>query len=128
LKVFVGEVVGCGVPFGEPWGSGRTAALARSAHETRLLVVERPAGNKVLHRDCVVAGAQTVRFVERVRALDLLKIDLDPEPGPLRQRDHAAADRERLLGQALAVLPNPVRVDRGDPARRRRGHLREHRQ
>ena len=35
-------------------------------------------------------------------------------------------DLERLSGQALAVLPDPVRVDGGDPAGRRGGDVREH--
>ena len=48
-----------------------------------------------MHRHRVVARADTVRFVECVRLLDLPKVNLDPESWPLRQLDHAAADRKR---------------------------------
>ena len=40
----------------------------------------------------------------------------------------AAFDPQRIARQPLAVLPDPMRVDRGDLARRGRGHVREHRE
>src|SRR5215472_9292338 len=67
--------------FRKPVSTFRDHALA---HETGLFVVEVPARNKVLHCRRVVARAKPVRFVERVRVLDLLKIDFDSESRPVR--------------------------------------------
>ena len=51
-----------------------------------------------------------------------------PRPGFFGTSHQAADDLQRLLRQALAVLPDPVRVDRGDAARRGGADVREHRQ
>src|SRR6516225_781590 len=63
-----------------------------------------------------------------MRRLDLRHVDLHPETGPIGNGNHAAHNLQRLLRQALSVLPDPVRIDRGDLARRGRGDMREHRQ
>src|SRR5215510_668131 len=81
-----------------------------SAHQARALVVESPAGDQVLHGLGVIAGAERVLLVEAMRRLDLRHVDLHPETGPIRNGDQAALDLQRLPGQALAVLPDPVRV------------------
>src|SRR5689334_2125437 len=92
-------------PLSAPLALGVCRAIAyswqpadRLAHETRLLVVESPAGNKVLHCHRVVACPEAMRFVKCMRVLDLIEIDLDAESRPFRHRHHAGADRERLLG------------------------------
>jgi hypothetical protein len=52
-----------------------------------------------------------------------------PRPGFIRHLHQAVDDAQRLPGQALLpFLPDPVRVDRGDLARRGGGGVREHRQ
>ena len=63
-----------------------------------------------------------------MRLLDLGHVELDAEAGLLRHLDEAAFDLQRLFRQALAVLPDPVRVDRRDAAGRRRADVGEHRQ
>src|SRR5580692_2932051 len=111
-------------------GKARYAGLSRdkylSTHQAGTLVVECPAGNEVLHRDGVVARAKPLALVERMRGLQRSAVDLDAKPGPVRHRDPAALDLQRLPGQGLAVLPDPVGVDRGDLARRRRADMGEH--
>jgi hypothetical protein len=47
-----------------------------STHKTRALVVERPAGNQVLHCLRVIAGARSVLVVQTVRRFDLRDVDL----------------------------------------------------
>src|SRR5688572_2152026 len=81
------------------------------AYEARLLRVEGPAWDQVLHGDGVVAGTEALRLVERVRLLDLGHVGLDAEPRTVRHAHEPAGDAERLLREALAVLPDPVRVD-----------------
>ena len=51
-----------------------------------------------------------------------------PRPGRSGTCELAVDDLQRVFGEALAVLPDPMRVDRGDFARRGRGHVGEHRQ
>src|SRR4051812_12799209 len=87
--------------------------LPWSTHHAWPLVVELPAGDQVLHRDCVIAPSQSHAFVHLMRRLDLLHVDLDAEARLLRHLHHAADDLQRLLRQPLAVLPDPVRVDCG---------------
>ena len=55
-------------------------------------------------------------------------VEFDTEAGRSRHGEVAVDDLERLLGDALAVLPDPVGVDGGDVARRRGGDVGEHRQ
>src|SRR3954454_14012051 len=66
-----------------------------SAHQAGALVVEGPAGDQGLHRLRVVAGAEAVALVERMRRLDLGPVDLDAEAGALRSRHEAAPDLQR---------------------------------
>src|SRR3954447_12826830 len=85
-------------------------------HEAGTLVVEGPAGDQVLHGNSVIAGAESMLLVEVMRGVDGGPVDFDTQARPLRHGDLAALDLEWLLGQRLAVLPDPVRVDRGDLA------------
>src|SRR3712207_8949347 len=50
-----------------------------SADEAGALRVERPAGDEVLHRDGVVAGAQAVLEVELVRGRHGVPVELDAQ-------------------------------------------------
>src|SRR6516164_3266682 len=84
-----------------------------SAHQTGALVIEPPAGDQVLHCVGVITGAQSVLLVKAMRRLDLGHVDLHPETGPIGNGNHAAHNLQRLLRQALSVLPDPVRIDRG---------------
>src|SRR3712207_8366644 len=85
-----------------------------SADEAGALRVERPAGDEVLHRDGVVAGAQAVLEVELVRGGHGVPVELDAQAGCGGDGDRAVADLQRLAGQRLPVLPDPVRVQGGD--------------
>src|SRR5689334_16607149 len=87
--------------------------VATSADEAGALRVEGPVLDEVLHRDGVVAGAEAVLEVELVRRGQPVAVERHAEPGPGRHLDRAVDDLERLLGEALAVLPDPVRVERG---------------
>src|SRR5947209_18225097 len=93
-----------------------STAYGTSAHEARALVVKGPAGDQVLHRSGVVTRAEPVGLVQRMRLLDGVAVDLDPKARPVGNGDLAAFDLERLFRQCLAVLPDPVGVDRGDLA------------
>src|SRR5579883_639512 len=86
------------------------------SYEAGTLVVKGPAGDQELHGDGVVARAKPVLVVERIRRLDRAAIDLDAEPGTVRNGDLAALDLQRLARQRLAILPDPMGVDRGDLA------------
>src|SRR5678815_5014782 len=99
----------------------RVMAVAATASpvERGPLGVEGPAGNQVLHRRRVVAGAEAVLEVEPVRLLDLGHVELDAEARTLRNLDESAPDLQRLGRQPLAVLPDPMRVDRRHPPGRR---------
>src|SRR5438270_12105801 len=92
-------------------------------HEAGTLVVEGPAGDQVLHGNSVIAGAESMLLVEVMRGVDGGSVDFDTQARPVRHRDLAALDLERFLGQCLAVLPDPVGVDRGDVAGRRDASL-----
>ncbi len=63
-----------------------------------------------------------------MRGLELGGVDLDAQAGLLRDRDLASLDEQRLLGEALAFLPDPVGVHRGDVAGRGGADVREHRE
>jgi hypothetical protein len=63
-------------------------------------------------RCCIATAssrAQPVLAIQRVRPFDLRHVELDAEPRPGRQPDDAAVDAQRILRQALPVLPDPVR-------------------
>ena len=51
-----------------------------------------------------------------------------PRPGLSESATFPFLDFDRLTCQPLSVLPNPVRVDRGDLAGCSRGRMREHRE
>ena len=53
-----------------------------------------------------------------MRFLDLGPIELDAQPRRLGHLDAPTDDLQRLLREALAVLPDPVRIDRRHAARR----------
>src|SRR3954471_1374085 len=101
---------------GKPVSAFPGSCLSFLTHQARTLVVEGPAGDQVLHGNSVIAGAESMLLVEVMRGVDGGPVDFDTQARPLRHGDLAALDLERLLGQRLAVLPDPVRVDRGDLA------------
>src|SRR5689334_21906076 len=90
------------------------------------LRVEGPAVDVVPHADAVVAGIQTVLQVQLVRLLQRLAVQFDAQAGRRGNFDGAALDLHRVPGQALAVLTNPVRVQRGDLTGGCRTGVREH--
>ena len=81
-------------------------------------------------RNCIACGviarAEAHALIERVGFLDFRHIEFDAEARRFGNGNPSAFDPEGLFGQALAVLPDPVRIDGGDLAGRRGGHVREH--
>ena len=69
---------------------------------------------------------QAVLQVQAVGALHFVHVQLYPQTGLLGQVNETIPDLERLLRQALAVLPDAVRVDRGHAARGSGAHVGEH--
>src|ERR1700739_1303987 len=63
-----------------------------SPHQAWPLVVEGPARDEELHGDRVIARAEAVLPVQRMRRLDRGAVDLDPEAGPVGHRDSTRAD------------------------------------
>src|SRR5260370_22825950 len=61
-----------------------------------------------------------------MRRLDCPAIDLNAETGAIWDSDLAAPDLQRFFGKRLAVLPDPVRIDRRDLARRGGADMGEH--
>src|SRR6185369_7822979 len=98
----------------------------RSAHQARALGIELPAGNQVLHGVSVIAAAEPDGLVETMRLFHFLHIDLDAESGFVGHGDLSACDAQRLLGEALPILPDPVSVDGSDLTRSGGGYVREH--
>src|SRR5439155_21349663 len=96
-----------------PLRSMTFAVSRRSALEARAFRVKFPVGNEILHCHRIVAGTQAVLLVELMRLCYLGHIELDTEPRLLRHLDEAPFDLQRLFREALPVLPDPVRVDRG---------------
>jgi hypothetical protein len=80
---------GCGHPFSLVVIARGTDAWGRSASR-----------NQVLHRDRIVAGAEAVLAIERVRRLDGRQVELDTESRCARHLHMAADDRERLFVSA----------------------------
>src|SRR5579883_3427076 len=72
-----------------------------SPHQARALVVEGPPRNEELHRGGIIARAEAVLPVERMRCVDCGAVDLDAETRLIRDRDAAAADFQRLAGERL---------------------------
>src|SRR5271170_6461815 len=58
-----------------------------------------------------------------MRAGDLFHINLDSESGTIWHSEFSVHDLQWLLCKPLAVLPDPMRIDRGDLARRCRGDM-----
>src|SRR5581483_4214464 len=96
------------------------------SYEAGTLVVKGPAGDQELHGDRVVARAESVILIQRIGRFDGHVIDLDAKPGTIGNRDLATLDLERLARQRLAILPDPMGVDRGDLARGGGTNMGEH--
>src|SRR3954453_3749675 len=100
-----------------PGKSGGVATCGGwSIAQARSLRIELPSWHEELHLRGVVARPEAVLLVEPMRFLDLGQVDLDAEPRTIRHHHRPARDPERLLRQPLPVLPDPVRVDGGDPS------------
>src|SRR5215475_1460672 len=85
-----------------------------SAHERRTLGVEDPPWNQKLHRNGVVARTESHAGVTPMCQLNLCHIDFNAQPWTLGDCDRAFDNLERFFGEALAVLPDPMGVDRRD--------------
>ena len=83
---------------------------------------------QILHRRRVVPATRRQRAIKGVGLFERPFVDFDAQPRPLRHPHFAAPDQGRLDGQRLPVLPDPMRVERGDGSRRRGADLGEHRQ
>src|SRR3984885_14299500 len=58
--------------------------------------------------------------------LEPLHVDLYAEPGTPRKLGRSIHDRERVPGQTLAVLPDPMSIDSGYVSRSSRRHMSKH--
>ncbi len=56
-------------------------------------------------------------MIKLVGRLNPLHIQFNAKARPVRHSDMTVLNLERFLCQALAILPDPVRVECGDPAR-----------
>src|SRR5207302_3579264 len=101
---------------------------SESAHKAGTLIVELPARDQVLHGDRIVARPERFLLVHAVVLLELRHIDLDAQARFLRHRHLSPDDLERLERQLLALLPDPMCIDRSDVARSGRRAMREHRE
>ena len=84
----------------------------KSADEAGLFMIKSPAGNEELHRNSVIAGTQAHRLVSFVRLLDFGHVDFEAEAGFVRYANETPLNFVRRFGEALAILPDPVGVDR----------------
>ena len=79
-----------------------------------------------------VAGLRVTRKLNlgttdiAMAALKRGEIDLYPEAGAVWKGDLAAGDPQGVFGEVLAVLPDPVGIDGGHLAGRRRRDVGEH--
>src|SRR3569623_1992868 len=96
------------------------------ADHAGLLGIERPVRNQELHGDSIVARAKSMLFVKLMCFLDHDHVVLDTEAMPLWHTHQSTFDLRRLLGEALAVLPVPMRIERGYAPRRGGADLRKH--
>ena len=80
----------------------------------------------MLHAQRVVARAQSVDQIKLMRLVYRVHVKVHTETGLLWQCNLAIHNFQRIFGQALAVLPNPVGVYGRDPARCGGCDLREH--
>src|ERR1043165_8358417 len=108
------------------WRWIELVVVSYSANQTGPLGVKLPAGNQELHRGSIVAGAETHLVVESVGLFNLNQIRLQAEAGQIGDRDRTADDLEGLAGQPLAILPDPMSVNGGNPSRCGGGDMREH--
>jgi MFS family permease len=110
------------VPAGEP-PEPRPAAARPPVSP---LPAGRPAlvaGDDPLHVAGVVAVAEPAREVLLVQTAERVPVEFHPEPGPVRHRDRAAAEAERLARHDVLGLPGPVRVARVGEVGHRPGEL-----
>src|SRR5262245_66659887 len=103
------------------------SAAPGSAHKRRARRVEFPLRNQKLHGNRVIPRTQTHAFVTAMRGIDLRHVYLDAETWPLRDLNRTLDDLERVFGQPLAVLPDPVRVNCSDLAGRGCSDVSKHR-
>ena len=97
-----------------------------SSGEARTFLVEGPVRDEKLHSHSVVACAEPVLPIKSVRRLDRGAIYLNAEAGTFWNRNLAIPDLQGLFCQCLAVLPDPMGVDRGHFAGRSRSDVSEH--
>src|SRR5262249_37602958 len=75
----------------------------------------------------VIPRTQAHAFIAVMCGFDLRHVYLDAKTWPLGDRDRTFDDLERVFSQALAVLPDPVRVDCRDFAGRSGSDVSKHR-
>ncbi|VDZ52475.1 Uncharacterised protein [Serratia odorifera] len=94
-----------------------------SAAKRRALAIELPAGNQILHCQRIVACAARQRLVQPVRLFQRRPVKLDAQPRPIRQGNFAVDNLQRVVSQVLTFLPDPVGINGGRIARRRRADV-----
>src|SRR5881394_1395219 len=98
----------------------------RSSYQTRTLRIEFPSRNQELHRCCIVATTQPHTLVKFVRVFDLRHVGLNAESRSIGNVDGAVHNLQRLFGQSLPVLPNPMCINSSNFSRCGGGNVREH--
>lgn len=88
--------------------------------------VEGPARYQILHGHGIVARAQAVLQIKLMCRFHCVHVQLDAQTWCRGDIDHAALDLQRLFREVLPILPNPMRVNGRDFARRCRSAVREH--
>ena len=107
---------------------GRRLSRGILANHARALGIELPSWQEKLHRTRIIARTQPHFIVERMCAFHLLQIDFHSEPWTLWNLNPAIFNPKWLSCKPLSILPNPVGIDSRYSSRRRRRHMRKHRE
>ena len=98
------------------------------SNQARALRIEFPARNQELHRRGIISRAERHFFITLVGLFDFFHVHFDSKARRCGDGDGSVDNFQRLFRQALAVLPNPVRINSGNFSRRGGGDMREHRE
>ena len=98
----------------------------RLPNHTGPLGIKFPIGDQVLHRHGVVAPTQAISAVELMGMFELGWIDFYSQTRSLRHVQSPVADSKWVSRESLALLPDPMRVNRGHFSGRGRRYVGEH--
>ena len=84
-----------------------------------------PAGDQVLHGLCVIPVMGGQLPIQCVGGHNAVHVQVDAQTGSIRHLKASVPDLRRVVQQVLAVLPDPVGVQRGGGAHGGGPHLRK---